>query len=294
MRRNKVINKSLGARCNRLWAKTQLGLDRIRKMTAWILLSLGVLAFLILTMLPQEEGYYRSSSISGRSRRRWREAREDELGPLLESLGVEHWRIPLLVTVFCGFAVLAVLKVVTIMRRDPDVSVRSAVSQLRVPKGGSSMNKGGSSINQVIADTIGTQQTRMAGKWTVNPDIVKYCYFESLGSFAGFKVEQEYRYSQVSSVSEDTTIWRTGAISGTVEISDSMLTAADIMIGIDAITADGVYNKKANQRWREALKAEIYPQAVFSLIEPVSLPAKASSRGSFFRADIGQPHDSRN
>lgn len=112
----------------------------------------------------------------------------------------------------------------------------------------------------------------VAGTWTVDTAIGDFDYEQATGSFAGFRVEEELTIGEVTAVG------RTGEVSGFIRLGAGVLEAAEITVDMSTITTD---RSLRDNRTRQALGTDQYPNAVFILTEPVALPADAADGAAF-------------
>ena len=112
----------------------------------------------------------------------------------------------------------------------------------------------------------------VAGTWTVDTAIGDFDYEQATGSFAGFRVEE------VLTIGEVTAVGRTGEVSGFIRLGAGVLEAAEITVDMSTITTD---RSLRDNRTRQALGTDQFPNAVFVLTEPVALPADAADGAAF-------------
>lgn len=112
----------------------------------------------------------------------------------------------------------------------------------------------------------------VAGTWTVDTAIGDFDYEQATGSFAGFRVDEELTIGEVTAVG------RTGEVSGFIQLGARVLEAAEITVDMSTITTD---RSLRDNRTRQALGTDQYPNAVFVLTEPVALPDGAADGAAF-------------
>lgn len=124
------------------------------------------------------------------------------------------------------------------------------------------------------ADPSGTDDafSAVAGTWTVDTAIGDFDYEQATGSFAGFRVEEELTIGEVTAVG------RTGEVSGFIRLGAGVLEAAEITVDMSTITTD---RSLRDNRTRQALGTDQFPNAVFVLTEPVALPDGAADGVAF-------------
>lgn len=122
------------------------------------------------------------------------------------------------------------------------------------------------------ADGADDAFSAITGTWTVDTAIGDFDYEQATGSFAGFRVEE------VLTIGEVTAVGRTGEVSGFIRLGAGVLEAAEITVDMSTITTD---RSLRDNRTRQALGTDQYPNAVFVLTDPVALPADAADGAAF-------------
>lgn len=107
------------------------------------------------------------------------------------------------------------------------------------------------------------------GAWTVDAETGDFDFQSATGSFAGFRVQEE-----LSSIGSSEAVGRTGEVSGTITISGTTLESAEIEVDMASITTD---KSRRDNKVQEALQTDQFPNATFSLTEPVDLGAGAAT-----------------
>ena len=102
----------------------------------------------------------------------------------------------------------------------------------------------------------------------IDADTGDFDYESATGTFAGFRIEEE-----LVSVGATEAVGRTGDVTGTVVIDGGIVSATDIAVDMTTITTN---NSRRNSRVQEALATDQFPDATFSLTEPIELPAGAA------------------
>ena len=105
----------------------------------------------------------------------------------------------------------------------------------------------------------------ITGIWNVNTSFRSYDYEQGTGSFTGFRVDEE-----LTTLGKITAVGRTGEVTGLVELSEDSLVAADITVDMKDIATD---DPRRDYQIQKALKTDRFPNAVFTLNEPVPLPS---------------------
>ena len=114
----------------------------------------------------------------------------------------------------------------------------------------------------------------LAGVWTVQVaedpgDLLG----EPTVSFAGFRVNEV-----LSSVGDFTAVGRTAKVGGSIELSETSLVAATVEVQMGTLRTDNSYR---DGRVYQALDTTGFPLAVFTLVEPVELPAGMADGEAF-------------
>ena len=92
-------------------------------------------------------------------------------------------------------------------------------------------------------------------------------------SFAGFRVDEV-----LNSIGDFTAVGRTADVSGSIELSDTALVAATVEVTMSTLRTD---NSFRDGRIYGALNTSEFPKAVFTLAEPVELPAGMADGEAF-------------
>ena len=116
------------------------------------------------------------------------------------------------------------------------------------------------------ADQTSDAPNGLAGVWTVEVaegavDLLD----EPTVSFAGFRVDEV-----LNSIGDFTAVGRTADVSGSIELSGTALVAATVEVQMGTLRTD---NSFRDGRVYQALNTNDFPLAVFTLTEPVELPA---------------------
>ena len=120
----------------------------------------------------------------------------------------------------------------------------------------------------------------LAGLWTVevseNPGDLQG---EPAVSFAGFRVDEV-----LNNIGDFTAVGRTARVSGSIELSDTALVAATVEVQMGTLRTDSSFR---DGRIYQALNTNEFPQAVFTLVEPVELPAGMADGEAFSGSAAG-------
>ena len=113
------------------------------------------------------------------------------------------------------------------------------------------------------------------GVWTVEvADNAGDLQGEPVVSFAGFRVDEVLG----SGIGEFTAVGRTAEVSGSIELTDTALVATTVEVAMSTLRTD---NGSRDSRVYRALNTSEFPLAVFTLVEPVELPAGMADGETF-------------
>ena len=107
------------------------------------------------------------------------------------------------------------------------------------------------------------------GNWTVDTETGEFDYESATGTFAGFRIQEE-----LASIGSATAVGRTGDVTGTITIEGDTLVAAEFSVDMSTITTN---ESRRDDRVQSALETGQFPTATFTLTEPVSLGAAATT-----------------
>ncbi len=114
----------------------------------------------------------------------------------------------------------------------------------------------------------------LAGVWTVQvAEGAGDLLGEPTVSFAGFRVDEV-----LNSIGDFTAVGRTADVSGSIELSDTALVAATVEVTMSTLRTD---NSFRDGRIYGALNTSEFPKAIFTLAEPVELPAGMAGGEAF-------------
>ena len=120
----------------------------------------------------------------------------------------------------------------------------------------------------------------LAGVWTVqvaeNPGDLQG---EPTVSFAGFRVDEV-----LNNIGDFTAVGRTARVSGSIELSDTSLVAATVEVQMGTLQTDSSFR---DGRIYQALSTSEFPLAVFTLVQPVELPAGMAGGEPFSGSAVG-------
>jgi polyisoprenoid-binding protein YceI len=144
------------------------------------------------------------------------------------------------------------------------VSLDSAVAGVTAPSGSAAATGTGTATSTGTAGSTGTTGSTAAGTasgtWTVDTSITNA---DGTGTFAGFRVDE-----QLVSVGAATAVGRSSDVSGTVTVEGTKITAADVTVGLSAITSNDSRRVRAIN---SALATSAYSTATFVLTQPVDV-----------------------
>ena len=116
------------------------------------------------------------------------------------------------------------------------------------------------------ADQTAGSSGDLDGVWTVQvADDAGDLQGEPTVSFAGFRVDEV-----LNSIGDFTAVGRTADVAGSIELSNTALVAATVEVTMSTLRTD---NSFRDGRIYGALNTSEYPKAIFTLAEPVELPA---------------------
>ena len=125
------------------------------------------------------------------------------------------------------------------------------------------------SADQTVDATAG-----LAGVWIVQvAEDAGDLQGEPTVSFAGFRVDEV-----LNSIGDFTAVGRTADVSGSIELSDTALVAATVEVTMSTLRTD---NSFRDGRIYGALNTSEFPKALFTLAEPVELPAGMADGEAF-------------
>lgn len=109
----------------------------------------------------------------------------------------------------------------------------------------------------------------VAGTWTVDTDTGGFDYTSATGTFAGFRIAEN-----LQSVGSTTAVGRTGAVTGSLTIDGTKVTAARFTVDLTTITTN---ERRRDARVQQALQTSTFPKATFVLTEPIELGPSADT-----------------
>ena len=133
---------------------------------------------------------------------------------------------------------------------------------------------GSADLEAASADQTTDSLGALAGVWTVQvAEGAGDLLGEPTVSFAGFRVDEV-----LNSIGDFTAVGRTADVAGSIELSDTALVAATVEVTMSTLRTD---NSFRDGRIYGALNTSEFPKAVFTLAEPVELPAGMADGEAF-------------
>jgi polyisoprenoid-binding protein YceI len=116
--------------------------------------------------------------------------------------------------------------------------------------------------------TTAAPSAGIEGTWAVDPSLGEFSFEDATGSFVGFRIKEELR-----GIGSTEAVGRTPAVTGTITIDGTQLTATGIDADLSQLTTN---DSRRDDRARGALDTDQFPTATFTLTEPVELGAEAA------------------
>lgn len=114
----------------------------------------------------------------------------------------------------------------------------------------------------------GAAPTGIDGSWTVDTSTGEFDYESATGTFVGFRVQEE-----LASIGAAEAVGRTNAVTGSMTIAGTEVTAATFTVDMTTITTN---ESRRDRRVQEALNTGQNPTATFTLTAPIDLGADAA------------------
>jgi polyisoprenoid-binding protein YceI len=122
--------------------------------------------------------------------------------------------------------------------------------------------------------------TGVEGTWTVDTETGEFDYESATGTFAGFRIQEE-----LASIGSATAVGRTGDVTGSITIEGDTLTAAEFVVDMTTITTN---ESRRDDNVHRAIDSGQFPTATFTLTEPVSLGAAATTGEAVSVSAVGE------
>ena len=119
----------------------------------------------------------------------------------------------------------------------------------------------------------------VSGQWTVDTSIGEFSYQDSTGTFVGFRVDEE-----LASIGSTTAVGRTPVVSGSITIDGQTVTAVTVEADMSAITTN---DSRRDRPVQSALNTAEFPNAVFTLTEPIDLGPDPASGNPISTTAVG-------
>lgn len=127
--------------------------------------------------------------------------------------------------------------------------------------------------------TVEPTAVGIAGTWAVDTTSGTFDFESATGTFVGFRIAEN-----LAGIGSTTAVGRTGAVTGTMEIDGTTLTAASFDVDVSTITTN---DSRRNDRVAQALESDQIPTATFKLTTPVDLGADAANGGEVSVTAVG-------
>ena len=139
-----------------------------------------------------------------------------------------------------------------------------ADASLVVPSRSPATSSAGSSAAATSSgsSSSGTLSGGIDGTWNVDTSIGSFSAFSD--SFVGYRVQE-----QLASIGGNTAVGRTPAVSGSLTIAGTKVTAVTVDADLTGLKSDD--NRRDGQLSHQGLETSTYPTATFSLTSPIDL-----------------------
>ena len=102
------------------------------------------------------------------------------------------------------------------------------------------------------------------GEWAVDTSVGSFSDFS--GTWAGYRFEEE-----LASIGGNTAVGRTSDVRGSMTVSDDQVTAVDVEVDLTTLQSDS--GRRDDALRSRGLESDEFPNATFTLTEPLVLPA---------------------
>lgn len=141
------------------------------------------------------------------------------------------------------------------------------------PGGPAAVSSSNVAIPSTAASTAATavdsaEPLGINGTWRVDRSIGSFADFS--GSFVGYRVQE-----QLARIGGNIAVGRTPDVSGSVTISGSSVTSAEITADLSTLHSDD--SRRDGVLEQQSLETSRFPTATFKLTEPIELPGGAAS-----------------
>lgn len=107
------------------------------------------------------------------------------------------------------------------------------------------------------------------GTWNIDTSTGEFDYESATGTFVGFRIKEE-----LASIGSTEAVGRTNAVTGSMTISGTEVTDAEFTVDLTKITTN---ESRRDDRVQSALDTAQFPEATFTLTEPIQLGADAAT-----------------
>lgn len=120
-----------------------------------------------------------------------------------------------------------------------------------------------------VTTVPGERTTALPGVWRIDTSTGSFDFTKATGTFAGFRVNEE-----LSNIGAATAVGRTGSVDGSLRIVGTKVTEATFSVDLTTIKTD---RSMRDGRVQQALQTDRFPNAKFTLTDPIALPTNAAS-----------------
>lgn len=153
-----------------------------------------------------------------------------------------------------GLALVAVLVWYFVFRDDAPASVTSVEAE--------------DARDEALAEAGGDSVESIDGTWSIDTSVGTFdqtCLTEVCDStFVGFRIDEE-----LARIGAKTVVGRTPGVTGTLTFDGSSISAVEVAVDMTGLITDD--NNRNNQIRRQAIETDAFPEASFSLTEPIEL-----------------------
>jgi polyisoprenoid-binding protein YceI len=130
------------------------------------------------------------------------------------------------------------------------------------------------SAKESVSSTTGgnTDSGDLDGAWVVDTTSGEFDFESATGSFVGFRVQEE-----LAGIGSTTAVGRTNSVTGSLDIEETTANSADFTVDLTTLTTN---DSRRNDRVQGALETGEFPEATFTLTEPIDFgdAAKAGEK----------------
>jgi polyisoprenoid-binding protein YceI len=127
-----------------------------------------------------------------------------------------------------------------------------------------------------------TEAAALDGTWTVDPTIGSFDYSadDFSGTWAGYRVQEE-----LAGVGGTVAVGRTPDVTGTITVSGTAITAADLTVDLTTLESDE--SMRDGQLGMQGIQTNQFPTATFVLTQPIELGAIPAEGTSISATAVG-------